>query len=222
MVRRSTGVDMHDYGCMLRAYSRTVVDAVLQCGERSTFIPVLANRFAHRTTEIEVRHARRQQGESKYHLSQLVRLQLDLLTSMTTFPLRLLSLGGLVLAGLGATLGMALLVARLLLGAAWAADGVFTLFAVLFLLIGAQLVGLGLVGEYVGRIYDDVRARPRYFVRRVVGGEEPVPRVAGPPPEPRPRPRLRVANGSDGGAHRGPEHQSPQHGGASGEPREER
>ncbi|MEN6336033.1 MAG: glycosyltransferase, partial [Phycisphaerales bacterium] len=124
--RRATGVMMHDYGCMLRAYSRPVVDAMLQCHERSMFIPVLANSFAGRTAEIEVRHAGRPNGDSKYSLWKLINLQFDLLTSMTTFPLRLLSvLGGLTsVAGVG--FGVFLFVMRLVYGAQWAAEGVFT------------------------------------------------------------------------------------------------
>lgn len=169
VVQKATGVLMHDYGCMLRAYRRSVVDAILQCREHSTFVPVLANSFAHRTTEIEVGHDRRQSGTSKYGLAKLVRLQFDLLTSMTTFPLRLLSGLGTVLAVGGFLLALILVVTRLVFGAAWAAQGVFTLFAALFFFTGAQLVGLGLLGEYVGRIYDDVRSRPRYLVREIVG-----------------------------------------------------
>ena len=167
--RKATGVMMHDYGCMLRAYRRPVVDAMLQCRERSTFIPVLANGFARRTAEIEVRHADRPHGDSKYSVWSLINLQFDLLTSMTTFPLRLLSIvgGGISLTGIG--FGVLLLVLRLVHGPAWAAEGVFTLFAMLFMFVGAQFIGMGLLGEYIGRIYDDVRARPRYFVDRVVG-----------------------------------------------------
>lgn len=91
---------------------------------------------------------------------------------MTTFPLRLLSIvGGLVsLAGMG--FGFILIIMRLLFGAAWAADGVFTLFAILFIFIGGQFLALGLLGEYIGRIYNDVRARPRYFVDRTVRMEK--------------------------------------------------
>lgn len=170
--RRATGVMMHDYGCMLRAYRRNVIDAVLQCHERSTFIPVLANSFARRATEIEVRHAERVSGDSKYSLWKLINLQFDLLTSMTTFPLRLLSvLGGLTsIAGVG--FGFFLLAMRLVFGSQWAAEGVFTLFAILFIFIGAQFVGMGLLGEYIGRIYHDVRARPRYFVHQVIRWRE--------------------------------------------------
>jgi len=169
LVQMSTGVDMHDYGCMLRAYHRRIVEAMLQCHERSTFIPVLANSFAARTIEIDVHHASRSAGESKYGLWKLVNLQFDLLTSMTTFPLRLLNVLGVAISGLGVGFGMFLIVMRLIYGPDWAAAGVFTLFAILFIFIGAQFLGMGLLGEYIGRIYSDVRARPRYFVEEIVG-----------------------------------------------------
>jgi undecaprenyl-phosphate 4-deoxy-4-formamido-L-arabinose transferase len=172
VAQRATGVMMHDYGCMLRAYRRHVVDAMLQCDERSTFIPVLANSFARQATEIEVRHESRSTGDSKYSLWKLINLQFDLLTSMTTFPLRLLSILGLFVSLLGIGFGVFLLVMRLIYGATWAAAGVFTLFAVLFIFVGAQFIGMGLLGEYIGRIYYDVRGRPRYFVQRVVRGSD--------------------------------------------------
>jgi undecaprenyl-phosphate 4-deoxy-4-formamido-L-arabinose transferase len=168
-VQKATGVKMHDYGCMLRGYRRSIVTAMLQCHERSTFIPILANSFARRTVELDVQHANRTAGDSKYNLFKLINLQFDLLTSMTTFPLRLLSMvGGIVsIAGIG--FGVTLILLRLVFGAHWAAEGVFTLFAILFIFIGAQFIGMGLLGEYIGRLYHDVRARPRYFVDRVVG-----------------------------------------------------
>jgi undecaprenyl-phosphate 4-deoxy-4-formamido-L-arabinose transferase len=169
MVRKATGVMMSDYGCMLRAYRRPIVQAILQCQERSTFIPILANSFARTTAEIPVRHAERSAGESKYSLWKLISLQFDLLTSMSTFPLRLLSFLGAAIAASGIGFGILLLVLRFVYGAEWAANGIFTLFAVLFVFVGAQFVGLGLLGEYIGRIYHDVRGRPRYFVREVVG-----------------------------------------------------
>jgi len=169
IVQKSTGVLMHDYGCMLRGYSREIVQAMLQCPERSTFIPVLANAFAHRVVEIPVGHKARGVGDSKYSFWKLINLQFDLLTSITTFPMRLLSIFGGMISVFGIGLGLLILVLRFFWGSDWAAQGVFTLFAILFVLIGAQFVGLGLLGEYIGRIYTDVRDRPRYFVRRVVG-----------------------------------------------------
>ncbi|TVM03108.1 MAG: undecaprenyl-phosphate 4-deoxy-4-formamido-L-arabinose transferase [Candidatus Brocadia sp. WS118] len=177
--QKSTGVKMTDYGCMLRAYRRPIVDAMLQCHERSTFIPILANGFARKTTEIPVGHSERLKGESKYSLWKLINLQFDLLTSMTMFPLRMLSIIGVAVAVLGIGFGIMLLVMRLVHGPEWAAQGVFTLFSILFIFIGAQFVGMGLLGEYIGRIYSDVRARPRYFVQQVVGREKDkdLPRV---------------------------------------------
>lgn len=169
MIQHTTGKGMGDYGCMLRAYRRHIVDAMLTCPERSTFIPVLANAFARHTVEIPVSHAERRFGESKYTLFKLFNLMFDLLTCLTTTPLRFLSLIGGLVALAGFILACALIVLRLLLGPAWAAEGVFMLFAVLFVFVGAQFVGMGLLGEYIGRIYIDVRARPRYFVQRVVG-----------------------------------------------------
>lgn len=171
-VRRTTGVMMRDYGCMLRAYRRPVVDAILQCSERSTFIPVLANSFASKTGEVEVAHASRSDGETKYGLWKLINLQFDLLTMMTTFPLRLLTIIGSVLAILGFAAGSLLLVLRLVYGAEWAANGVLTVFAGLFFFGGVQLLGLGLMGEYIGRIYNDVRSRPRYFIRETISTTE--------------------------------------------------
>lgn len=176
IAQKATGVRMHDYGCMLRAYRRHIVDAMLQCEEHSTFIPVLGNSFARRTAEVEVRHDERPQGDSKYDLWKLINLQFDLLTCMSTFPLRLLTLLGGILSVAGVTLGLLLLLMRILYGPEWAAQGVFTLFALLFFFLGGQLIGMGLLGEYIGRIYHDVRGRPRYFIRRVVGrsgGQDP-------------------------------------------------
>lgn len=167
-VQKATGVHMSDYGCMLRAYRRHIIDAMLCCQERSTFIPILANSFARRTIELEVSHAERAHGESKYGLMHLINLMYDLVTCMTTTPLRLLSIVGSVVAGIGFTFSILLILMRLILGADWAADGVFTLFAILFTFVGVQPLGMGLLGEYIGRMYTDVRARPRYFIHQIV------------------------------------------------------
>lgn len=171
LIQRTTGKAMGDYGCMLRAYRRHIVDAMLNCHERSTFIPILANTFARRATEIPVMHAEREFGDSKYSFMRLINLMYDLVTCLTTTPLRLLSVFGSVIALLGFAFSVVLVVLRLALGPQWAAEGVFMLFAVLFIFIGAQFIGMGLLGEYIGRIYNDVRARPRYFVQRIVRQE---------------------------------------------------
>ncbi|WP_347906104.1 undecaprenyl-phosphate 4-deoxy-4-formamido-L-arabinose transferase [Pseudomonas purpurea] len=167
-VQRSTGVAMSDYGCMLRAYRRTIVDAMLSCSERSTFIPILANSFARHTTEILVQHAEREHGESKYSPMRLINLMFDLVTCMTTTPLRLLSIIGFSMAALGALFAFTLIMLRLMFGATWAGGGTFVLFAVLFVFTGGQFIGMGLLGEYLGRMYSDVRARPRFFIEKVL------------------------------------------------------
>jgi undecaprenyl-phosphate 4-deoxy-4-formamido-L-arabinose transferase len=167
-VQRSTGVAMNDYGCMLRAYRRSIVDTMLACRERSTFIPILANSFARHTTEVLVTHAEREHGESKYSAMKLINLMFDLVTCMTTTPLRLLSIIGFSMALLGVAFAVLLIVLRLIFGAPWAGHGTFVLFAVLFVFTGGQFIGMGLLGEYLGRMYSDVRARPRFFIEKSV------------------------------------------------------
>ncbi|MGY4495970.1 undecaprenyl-phosphate 4-deoxy-4-formamido-L-arabinose transferase [Pseudomonas sp. TE3610] len=182
-VQRSTGVAMSDYGCMLRAYRRSVVDAMLACRERSTFIPILANSFARHTTEVLVQHAEREHGDSKYSPMRLISLMFDLVTCMTTTPLRLLSVVGIGMAALGVLFAFALLVLRLIYGAAWSGHGTFVLFAVLFVFTGGQFIGMGLLGEYLGRMYSDVRARPRFFVEKVLRANDPAGTTSEPHPE---------------------------------------
>lgn len=173
VAQKATGVKMKDYGCMLRAYRRHVVDAMLQCNERSTFIPVLGNSFARNTCEIPVAHCERAVGESKYSLWKLINLQFNLLTCMTTAPLRMLTYFGLFCSFCGFLLSVYIIVRRLMSdGEVWSAGGVFTLFAVLFFFTGVQMIGIGMIGEYIGRIYTDVRARPRYFIEEIVGRGE--------------------------------------------------
>lgn len=165
-----TGIRMTDYGCMLRAYSREVIDLINRCEESSTFIPALAQTFSRRPAEVAVRHAERRAGESKYSLYRLFRLNFDLMTGFSVVPLQIFTLFGFLTASGGLVLGIYLLIRRFVLLRASEADGVFTLFALAFVVMGVLMAGLGIVGEYVGRIYQEVRGRPRYLVRRVYGG----------------------------------------------------
>ncbi|BDU74581.1 glycosyltransferase [Mesoterricola silvestris] len=165
VTRRTTGVRLHDYGCMLRAYRREVVDAMLLCKERSSFIPALANSFAKRIAEVPVGHAERAAGDSKYGLWKLINLQFDLLTSFSLLPLQMLSVLGVIISLLGIGFGVFLMAYRFL-HPEGSVGGVFTLFAVLFFFVGAQFLAFGLLGEYIGRIYQEVRDRPRYVVKK--------------------------------------------------------
>jgi len=163
---RLTHIKMTDQGCMLRAYSRDIINAINQSREVSTYIPALAYSFSHNPTEIEVEHEERSAGESKYSLYKLVRLNFDLVTGFSTVPLQVFSLIGIAISMLSIAFVIYLGIRRLIIGPE--AEGLFTLFGIAFFLIGVTLFGIGLLGEYVGRIYQQVRERPRYLIQAVL------------------------------------------------------
>jgi undecaprenyl-phosphate 4-deoxy-4-formamido-L-arabinose transferase len=163
---RITRIRMTDQGCMLRAYSRDIVDAINACREVNTFIPALAYTFAQRPVEIEVGHEERAAGESKYSLYKLVRLNFDLVTGFSVVPLEMFSILGFLVSLM--SLGFFALIAYRRIFYGPEAEGLFTLFAISFLLLGVALFGIGLLGEYVGRIYQQVRQRPRYIVQAIL------------------------------------------------------
>ncbi|SEA73393.1 glycosyltransferase [Variovorax sp. YR216] len=163
---RLTGIVMNDQGSMMRAYSRDIVQLINQCEEMNTFIPALAYQFSKNPTEVEVGHEARHAGESKYSLYSLIRLNFDLVTGFSLVPLQAFSMLGIIVSLLSGVLFVILAGRRLFLGPE--VGGVFTLFALVFLLVGLALFGIGLLGEYIGRIYQEVRARPRYQVNAVL------------------------------------------------------
>ncbi|MBI2311021.1 MAG: glycosyltransferase [Betaproteobacteria bacterium] len=170
MRERITAIRMTDQGCMLRAYDRPIVEAINQSREVNTFIPALAYTFAHNPTEIVVGHEERKAGESKYSLYRLVQLNFDLVTGFSVMPLQIFSMLGFLVALLA--LGFFGLIAyrRIVYGPE--AEGLFTLFAITFLLLGVALFGIGLLGEYVGRIYEQVRHRPRFLIQAILEKKE--------------------------------------------------
>ncbi|MGH8599600.1 MAG: glycosyltransferase, partial [Burkholderiales bacterium] len=170
---RITHIRMTDQGCMLRAYSRDIVDAINDCHEINTFIPALAYTFAQRPTEIEVTHEERNAGQSKYSVYRLIRLNFDLVTGFSVLPLQLFSFVGIGIS-IVAFLFVAYLAVRRLFLVGPEAQGVFTLFGIAFFLIGIVLFGLGLLGEYVGRIYQQVRSRPRYVIQAILEKDDSV------------------------------------------------
>ncbi|MEN9316781.1 MAG: hypothetical protein RIS35_3174 [Pseudomonadota bacterium] len=167
---RMSRIRMTDQGCMMRAYSRRIIDAINQCRESNTFIPALAYTFALNPTEVTVGHEERFAGESKYSLYSLVRLNFDLMTGFSIAPLQMFSMLGMGVSILSAALFLLLLARRIVVGPE--EGGLFTLFALLFFLVGIALFGIGLLGEYIGRIYQEVRGRPRYLVRAVLERDE--------------------------------------------------
>ena len=161
-----TGIHITDQGCMMRAYSRRIVDLVAQCHESSTFVTVLGYTFAINPTEIRIRHDPRVEGESKYGIYKLIRVTFDLFTGFSMVPLHLFTVLGFLISTLSGFLVLYLLSRRLIIGPE--AEGMFTLFAIAFFLISVAITGIGIVGEYIGRIYQVVRHRPRYLIREVI------------------------------------------------------
>jgi len=162
---RITNIHMRDQGCMLRAYRKNIVDSIVASGETSTFIPALAYSFAANPADVEVDHAARAAGESKYRLYDLIRLNFDLMTGFSVVPLQVFTLFGMIVSILSTVFVVYLFIRRLMIGPE--AEGVFTLFAILYLLVGIAIMGLGIIGEYIGRIYKEVRRRPRFVIREV-------------------------------------------------------
>ena len=175
---RITHIKITDQGCMLRAYDRGIIDAINSCREVNTFIPALAYSFARRPAEVMVEHEERTAGESKYSLYSLIRLNFDLMTGFSVVPLQLFSLAGMLTSVASALFFVFLVVRRLIIGPE--AEGLFTLFALVFFMIGITLFGIGLLGEYVGRIYQQVRHRPRYLVEAVLEMQDSGSRIQDP------------------------------------------
>ncbi len=171
---RITRIRMTDQGCMLRAYRRDVIEAINSCREVSTFIPALAYTFAHNPAEVEVKHEERAAGESKYSLYSLIRLNFDLVTGFSVLPLQFFSMLGIFVSFLSLVTYVVVMVKRIVEGGhGGVLDIVWDRDILQFFLTGIVLFGLGLVGEYVGRIYQQVRHRPRYLVEAVLEREPP-------------------------------------------------
>jgi undecaprenyl-phosphate 4-deoxy-4-formamido-L-arabinose transferase len=169
---RITRIHMTDQGCMLRAYERPIIDAIRASREVSTYIPALAYSFSRNPAEIEVAHEERHAGESKYSLYKLIRLNFDLVTGFSVLPLQLFSLFGIFVALVSLGVYVVVIAQRILageggIGVIWDRD------ILEFFLIGVTLIGLGLIGEYVGRIYQQVRERPRYLIQAILEKREP-------------------------------------------------
>ena len=158
------GVKLRDYGCMLRAYSRNIIDYINMCPESSSFIPALANSFAKRIVEIDVAHAERKRGTSKYSPFKLLRLNFDLMTNFSLLPIQFIGVLGMIIAALGLAFALFLFARRLVIGPE--SEGTFTLFAILFFFVGIQIFALGIIGEYIGRIFQEVRRRPRFIIKK--------------------------------------------------------
>ena len=165
---KTTSIQMTDQGCMLRAYRRPIIDAIVRSGAINTFIPALAYSFSSNPGEVGVKHEERHAGVSNYSFYMLIRLNFDLITGFSLAPLQYFTIfSGLCAAGSLALVGL-LFYRRFLLGLDRETFGVFTLFGILFFLLSVAMIGIGLIGEYVGRTYQVVRARDRYHVKELI------------------------------------------------------
>jgi undecaprenyl-phosphate 4-deoxy-4-formamido-L-arabinose transferase len=168
---RTTRIRITDQGCMLRAYSRPIVDAIVHSREIATFIPALAYTFSHRPTEVTVAFDDRAAGESKYSLGKLIRLNFDLITAFSTVPLQAFSIFGMLMSVAAILSYVGLLVWRVVHGdLEGGLRGLIDRDILGFILLGFVLFGIGLLGEYVGRIYQQVRERPRYLIEAILEG----------------------------------------------------
>ncbi len=160
-----TGLKINDYGCMLRGYSRRIVDIIANTGETTTFIPALGQKYAVNPTEIEVAHRERAHGTSKYSLFRLIRLNFDLMTSFSLSPLQWVTMSGMIISFLSFILVAYMFIRRFVIGSE--ADGLFTLMTIQFFLTGISIMSLGIIGEYIGRIYKQVQKRPRFVIKKI-------------------------------------------------------
>jgi glycosyltransferase involved in cell wall biosynthesis len=164
-----------------RLLSRTAVDALLRLPEHATFFRGTSSWIGFRRAVIEVDIASRAQGGSRWTFRSLARLAVNGLTSFTAAPLHLVTLGGLAFAGFAVVLGVQTIV-RWLRGGSL--EGFPTVILVLLVMGTFILLGLGIIGEYLARIHDEVRGRPRYLV------QDTVSRPAAAPPAVRSRRRA--------------------------------
>ncbi len=166
---KTTSIEMTDQGCMLRAYSRAIIDAIVRSGAINTFIPALAYSFSGNPAEVGVKHEERHAGVSNYSFYGLIRLNFDLITGFSIAPLQYFTMFA-GLSSLGSfALVVLLLVRRFVFNLDRETFGVFTLLAIVLFLLSVAMIGIGLIGEYVGRTYQVVRARQRYHVREILG-----------------------------------------------------
>ncbi len=165
ITNRITGLKISDYGCMLRGYDRRIVDIIANSNESTTFIPALGQKYAVRPVEIPVAHREREFGESKYNIFSLIRLNFDLMTSFSLSPLQWVTMSGMGISALSFLLVAYMIIRRFIIGSE--ADGLFTLMAIQFFLTGISIMSLGIIGEYIGRIYKQIQKRPRFVIKKI-------------------------------------------------------
>lgn len=173
LISRITGVELHDYGCTLKAFRQEVVRGIRLYGEMHRFIPAIASHMGVRIAEVPVNHRPRTAGKTKYGIGRTPRVLLDLITvkfllSYSTRPIQIFGRWGLISGALGFLLGLYYTFLKLFFSEPmWGKPGV--ILAVLLMLVGVQLISIGLLGELQVRTYYETQAKPIYTVLKVVG-----------------------------------------------------
>ena len=173
LISKVTGVHLHDYGCTLKAYRKEVIKSVRLYGEMHRFIPAIASWVGASITEVETNHHPRKFGKSKYGISRTIRVVLDLITvkflqSFSTRPIHAFGPGGLLLGLIGFIIALYLSFEKIVLGQSIGGRPLLFL-SVLLMILGVQLVIMGLLGEMLARIYHESQGKPIYTVKKVLG-----------------------------------------------------
>lgn len=171
IISKTTGVNLHDYGCTLKAFRKEVVKNVKLYGEMHRFIPAIASGMGIDFTEVKVNHRARRFGTSKYGISRTIRVILDLMTvkfllSYATRPIQVFGLMGFVTGAIGFLIAMIMTIQRQFFGVPLA-DRPLLFLAVLLIFIGIQFVTLGLIAELQARTYHESQNKPVYFVKNI-------------------------------------------------------
>ena len=176
LASKLTGVNLHDFGCTLKAFRRDVVENIKLYGEMHRYIPALASWRGISIAEVKVRHHPRQHGKSKYGITRLIRGMLDLITvkfllSYSTRPLQLFGIPGIISFVAGFVIGAYLTIGKLFFGMGLS-DRPLLLLAVLLIFLGVQFITMGLLGEIISRTYYEMRGMPIYAVKEIIDGVE--------------------------------------------------
>ncbi|HUY28025.1 MAG TPA: glycosyltransferase family 2 protein [Candidatus Binataceae bacterium] len=169
LISKITGVRLHDYGCTLKAYRGEMVRQLRLYGEMHRFVPAIAAEQGARITELEVAFRPRRSGASKYGPGRILRTLLDLITvrflsGYSTRPIQVFGAIGVVMGGLGSLWTAWLVFEKVILGHPLA-DRPALLLAVLLVVVGVQLVSMGLLGEMLARTYHESQGKQIYVIK---------------------------------------------------------
>ena len=179
IISKVTGVNLHDYGCTLKAFRKEVIKSVKLYGEMHRFIPAIASGMGIDFTEVKVNHRARRFGSSKYGISRTIRVILDLITvkfllSYSTRPIQVFGLMGVVSGGIGLLIALIMTFQRQFMGVPLS-DRPMLFLAVLLIFVGIQFVSLGLIAELQARTYHESQNKPVYHIKKLFRTENEAP-----------------------------------------------